>query len=310
VTHRYFGWLFGLEGDPGIVLRAPGLVVRAATPMEQERIVRCSTDFFAHDLRTWAHAVDRFPFVYEKEWPDNSLQLGGEDGVGLMFALLSRGEVRTPVQWSADERGGESQASSSTVVVHFFRLMNGEFGTLDVEEIASVFGLAAERLRRLIFGSPSDVLGTVLLDRFMATKAHPIVSDMLLAETHLVARAADVAMLLEHLFYEGNKPEVVFRLGMSVAWVLGEDADERQAILKAVKSAYDLRSKRVHGARLGKKDVRSAHFESVGLADRLLRRAIVARLLSTGDDGAWVRVFTAARVGALPNGFDQADWVP
>ena len=50
--------------------------------------------------------------------------------------------------------------------------------------------------------------------------------------------------------------------------------------------------------------------ESVILADRLLRRAIMARLLLASDEAGWRRVFTSARLGALPDGFDQAHWVP
>jgi len=50
--------------------------------------------------------------------------------------------------------------------------------------------------------------------------------------------------------------------------------------------------------------------ESVILADRLLRRAIVARLLLASDEPGWRRVFSSARLGALPDGLDQAHWVP
>jgi hypothetical protein len=34
-------------------------------------------------MRTWTQALERVPFVYEKECPDGLLPLGGEDGVGV-----------------------------------------------------------------------------------------------------------------------------------------------------------------------------------------------------------------------------------
>jgi hypothetical protein len=70
MTHTYHGWLFCLEGDPAVSLTAPGLTVRAMSAEEADRIMRCSTDFFAHDVRMWTRALERYPFVYEKvQWP-------------------------------------------------------------------------------------------------------------------------------------------------------------------------------------------------------------------------------------------------
>ena len=47
MTHTYLGWLFGLEGDPAVSLTAPGLTLRAMSAEEADRIMRCSTGFFA-----------------------------------------------------------------------------------------------------------------------------------------------------------------------------------------------------------------------------------------------------------------------
>ena len=59
MTHTYLGWLFGLEGDPAVSLTAPGLTLRAMFAEEADRIMRCSTGFFAHDVRMWAGALER-----------------------------------------------------------------------------------------------------------------------------------------------------------------------------------------------------------------------------------------------------------
>jgi len=272
---------------------------------EADRIVRCSTDFFAHDVRMWAGALERYPFVYEKQWPDNTLPIGGEDGVAVLLSLLDPGAVRTPIQWSSDGQGGGGQASSSEVVALFFRSMNGKFQTVDIAAVAEPFGSAAEKLKSLVFGSASEALGSVLLDRFVATKVHPIKLDQPSSEEHVVARAADVAMMLEYLFHEGNSSEIGSRLGMSVAWTLGEGPEQRERIIRTVKTVYDLRSRRAHGAVIGSWDVTAGMTESVILAARLLRRAIVARVLLAGDEAKWKRAFSSARLGALPDRFDQ-----
>ena len=75
--------------------------------------MRCSTDFFAHDVRMWAVALERYPFVHEKQWPDNTLPIGGEDSVGALLSLLAPGEGRTPIQWISDGQGGGGQAPVS-----------------------------------------------------------------------------------------------------------------------------------------------------------------------------------------------------
>lgn len=181
---------------------------------------------------------------------------------------------------------------------------------MDIATVAEPFGLAAETLRCLLFASAHDVLGPVLLERFIATKAHPIRPGMPTSDTHIVARAADIAMMLEYLFNEDGTSEVGFRLGMSVAWLLGADPAEHEHIIETLKTVYGLRSKRVHGVEIKRKNVQAAMMDSVACADRLLRRAIVARLLVGSDDTAWKCVFSSARVGALPDGFDQVHWVP
>ena len=90
----------------------------------------------------------------------------------------------------------------------------------------------------------------------------------------------------------------------------GDKDDNHRRRGSSSKTVYALRSKRVHGAVIGSRDGSAGMAESVILADRLLRRAIVARLLLASDEAGWRRVFSSARLGALPDGFDQAHWVP
>ena len=116
-----------------------------------------------------------------------------------------------------------------------------------------------------------------------------------------MGRAAEV----RHLFHEGKSRKIGSRLGMSVAWTLGEGPEQRERIIRAMKTVYDLRSRRVHGAVIGSRDVTAGMTESVILAARLLRRAIVARVLLAGDEAGWKRAFSSARLGALPDRFDQ-----
>jgi len=146
-----------------------------------------------------------------------------------------------------------------------FGWLFGEFRAVDMATVAEPFRTAADTLQSLVFASASDVLG---------------------------------AVLLEHLFYEGTKSEVGFSLGMSVAWLLpGADPEERSRIITTLKTApNDLRSKRVHGAEIKSGEVQAGTTDPVAFADRLLRPAIIVRLVAAGDDAARRSLFSAARV--------------
>lgn len=310
MTVRYCGWLFGLEGSAADSLKVGGVIIRPASTQEVERILSHAKDFFAHDPKIWANTLKRFPFIYEKEWSDSSLPLGGEDSVGVLLSLLSAGEVRTPIQWSNDEKCNGVSSSSSDIVTLFFRVINSHFQTVAIKDVSEAFMVAAAKLQRLIFASAYNVLDSVLLDRFISTKTHPITTNFAnYSEPHIIARAADVAMMMEYVFHENSTTETSFRLGMSLAWMLGSSPEERKQIINTVKATYDLRSRRVHGADLSK-GVKAEMVTAIAHADRLLRRAIVVRVLANTDGPAWRVLFSSARIGALPNAFDQAHWVP
>ncbi len=311
MTVRYCGWLFGLEGTPADSVRASGVSLRPMSAQEFERILGHAKDFFAHDQTIWINTLKRFPFVYEKEWSDTALPIGGEDSVGILLSLLSPGEVRTPIQWSKDEQGNGGSSSSSDIVTLFFRVINSHFQTVPLKSVSEAFTVATGKLQSFLFASAYSVMGPVLLDRFVSTKTHPLTTDLAdYSGPHIIARAADVAMMMEYLFHEGSTTETLFRLGMSLAWTLGSTPEERRQIIDTVKTTYTLRSKRVHGADVSTKDMKAETLTSILHADRLLRRAIVARLLSNADDPEWKHLFDLARTGALPNTFDQAHWVP
>ncbi len=124
---------------------------------------------------------------------------------------------------------------------------------------------------------------------------------------HVVSRAADICMALELLFNESSTSEISFRLQMSLGWLLGGDPIERQATAQAIKDAYEVRSKRVHGSE--PETLKPKQIHGVIASDLLLRRAILAKLISGLDEGAWKEMFVQARFGRLPPDFDRAGWL-
>lgn len=310
MDETYFGWLFGLEGSVTEPIVLPNLVVRRMTGTERDRICAREVDFFVRDSRIWRNATERFPYLYTKSSSGDPLPIGGEDMVGVLISLLSPGEIRTPIQWTESADGNGAGSSNSEIVSLFFRLINGRYSPIQIETIAPALKTAATRLDKLLIAPASDVLGAVLLDRFIATKAHPISIGPRDSSPHVIARATDTVMMLEYLYHEGSTTEVGFRLGMSVAWVLGATAAERREILSLLKKAYDLRSKRVHGVTTSNKPLTEEIIRAVASTDKLLRRTILARVLAGLNDEAWKNLFVDARIGDLHESFDQVQWVP
>ncbi|MGZ3565006.1 MAG: hypothetical protein ACXWND_16500 [Gemmatimonadaceae bacterium] len=308
MAQKHLGWLFGLEGALTEPIQLPDLIVRRMTPGERDRIRARAVDFFARDSRIWENSTQRFPYVYEKHSADQ-LAIGGEDMVGVLFSLLSAGEVRTPIQWSELPQGGGAGASASEIVSHFFRLINSRYQPVDLTRVASSFSLGVAKLGAKMFDQAQDIFGAVVLDRLFLTKGHPISKDLVGSDdANVVARAADTAMLLEYLFHEGSTTEIGFRLGMSVAWVLGTTPADRESILSTLKETYAMRSRRVHGAKSTTKPIKAEAVSSVINADTLLRRTILTRVLNDFDDDTWRNFFISARLGRTTELFDDASW--
>jgi hypothetical protein len=79
----------------------------------------------------------------------------------------------------------------------------------------------------------------------------------------------DLVIALESLF-GGTSGELRLRISMALAWLLGEEPEDRTTIQRDAKKAYDIRSKIVHGAQvLGEEPVQGRE-----LAERLLLDAL------------------------------------
>ncbi len=306
-THS--GWLFGLTGSLDEI-RLPSVVIRRMTEGERNQICARAIDFFVHDQVIWRNSTKRFPYLYSKQTVGETSPIGGEDFIGVLLSILAPGEVRTPIQWIDHEQGPSAMASDSGIVSLFFRSINGQFQEVNLDLVADSLSIALHRLQRELFLPAHETLGSVLLDRLLATKAHPISQEYpVVNQAQLIARAADIAMMLEYLFHEGSTSEVSFRLGMSVAWLLGSAPDERKRIIDALKITYELRSKRVHGVTVSSKLIREETLKGVTFADCLLRRSILARILAGHDEEDWKKLFISARVGGMADEFDRVHWL-
>ncbi len=304
-----FSWLFGLEGGHDCHISLPGLTIRKMTEAERTHICNRSSDFWARDERIWRNTTERFPYLSVKEGPA-TMPIGGEEIVGVIISLLSLGEVRTPIQWTST--GGGS--SSSDIAALFYRLINSFFQPVRIETLIETLPIAAEKFGTKIHSAAHEIFGQVLLDRFIAAKAHPLEAinpgsaNPIFRDAFVIARAADVAMMLEYLYHEGAKSEVLFRLGLSIAWVLGNDPGERAKINSDIKKTYDLRSMRVHGV-ASQKSLKATDVKAVESADNLLRRSILAKIVGNFDDEQWRELFSGLRLGSVVDEFDRANWL-
>jgi hypothetical protein len=94
---------------------------------------------------------------------------------------------------------------------------------------------------------------------------------------------------------------------MSLAWLLERTPADRERVIAEVKEAYNLRSRRVHGARITEKVAEAV--AEVRAVDLLLRRAVMARILGEFDDKKWLGLFKATRIGTVVEGFDKVEWL-
>lgn len=74
-----------------------------------------------------------------------------------------------------------------------------------------------------------------------------------------VDRAIDLGIAIESTLLHnergnGAKGELRYKIGTRGAWLLGETPEERRAVFRALRDAYDARSGAVHSGRLGKDD--------------------------------------------------------
>lgn len=299
-----FGWLFGLSAKQDARLSAGNVILRAMSESEKTRVMRASQDFFARDTRIWNNCIQRFPLIFQKTVPDDC-PIGSIDTVGLVLSLLAPGEVRTPVVWSVNEAGGGAGASDSQIIDCFYRLINGRFQIVDFDDIREAAVLAFDRLSSQIGSSPYQYLDSVLIDRLLESKEH-ILSEKE-PSAHIIARAADVCIGLESLYREGAG-ETLFKLSISLAWLLETDPLQRERLMIAVRETYSLRSKIVHGGKVNQKPLTATATQAVILADRLFRRSILTHLLNNLDETKWIDTYRQARLG-VPVSLDTAEWV-
>jgi hypothetical protein len=274
------------------------------TQDEAHRILACSQDFFAKDAAIWQNTIARFPLVYEKDVSDD-YPIGGEESVGVLFNLLSPGEVRVPIQWMI-RKSSNAAASSSTVVEHFFRLINGRFQEISFASVRDAAAVALQRLNSQLTLPNMLGLDPVLLERAYATKRFPLQPDS--PKINAVSRAAEICMGLEYLMHEGALTEVLFRLSLTLGWMLEIEPAKREKTLKLVKETYELRSKTVHGVRLDAKTLSKISIAPVMATDLLFRRAILARLILNVDEDRWLETIRRTRLG-FEIELDRADWV-
>ena len=157
----------------------------------------------------------------------------------------------------------------------------------DIEaEAAAYFALpAADRNRYLRI--PLDRLNRALLDRDFADKA------------------IDLGIALEALLlHESGDPrergELKYRLGLRAAWLLGEDAAERQKVQTTIGKLYDLRSRAVHSGEIDRNAKTGTQLHQASeLCARLIGRIIELEMLGVN----WKSLV----VGGAPIGLERPE---
>ncbi len=303
------GWLYGLESDEDITLTIGNITIRKMNSAEQARIVSASRDFFAKDPVIWKNISNRFCYIYEVEHGETKVSIGSP--IAVFLSILSYGEVHSPIQWNEVTGGGGSSSSSSTVADLFFRTINSRYISTKLDSITE----STEKLLNIfhndiITEKTALLFDTVFIERLYAAKSHAVdLTASHAQDEKIIARAADLCMCLEYLMNEGSTSEVLFRLGMSLAWLLGDTPGERKSIIEVVKHNYTLRNKKVHGAKISDKQRRKFSLNNLLEFDILLRRALLAKLIAGLDDSVWIEKIKDARVGGPDAAFDKVAWV-
>jgi hypothetical protein len=306
VPYRQFGWLFGLEADKEITINTNVLSVRRMAP-DEAAYIRDQSAHFLVNPSLWVNSINRFPYVYERRAVGKSLSIG-DPRFAAVLSLLAEGEIQTPVSWALAETSTFQMgaSSSSEVIELMFRLMNGRLHTVPISSIENSACHVIPMLQSFFARQWNDIVGLdqVVIERVFIAKRHKIDGADLAG---LVNRATEICSALEYLFSEGSTSEIAFRLGMSLAWLLERTPAKREKVIADMKEAYNLRSRRVHGVRITEKVAEAV--AEVRAVDLLLRRAIMARILSEFDDKAWLALFKATRIGTVVEGFDRVEWL-
>ena len=216
-------------------------------------------------------------FLHQWAEPDGKVEetpLGSSESRGLrvldiavaMLRLYKRGSFAAPVVYSESTTGGPSVFWSRNEVMRSLRneeMQPYELTQHEVGEFRSFMGEHAP-------GSSLAGLGYATT-RFSSACSIRDPEDALI----------DLMIAAEALFLDDSAAELKYRAALRIACFLAHDADEREAVFKAVKTAYDVRSWIVHGKTSGlpsalkRKSLSSMVIEFEDLMRWSLRRALV-----------------------------------
>ncbi len=106
-----------------------------------------------------------------------------------------------------------------------------------------------------------------------------------------VDKFIDLGIALESLYLGdiGNASELRFRLALRAAWHLGNNAEERETLLRDFKGIYDSRSQAVHAGAIKRRDAQ----ELARRAQELCRDSIV-KIISDGKFPNWDKLVLGA----------------
>lgn len=91
----------------------------------------------------------------------------------------------------------------------------------------------------------------------------------------MIERAIGLRICLESIFLnDGNKEQLRFRLALRTALFLGKDLEERKAISKTIKQAYDITSTAVHEGKFSAKSKTEILFKAANYAKQALIKLI------------------------------------
>ena len=301
------GWLFGLEADQPIFVSTKVLNIRQMRQDEAAYIHDQVAGFALSQSPLLVNSIKRFPYIYERRAVGPSPNTN-DPRFAIILALLAEGEIQIPVHWTvAESPNFQMGASASSEIIELlFRFMNGRLHAVPISSIEHPARYLFPKLEPFFTGQLNEVVGLdqVIMERISIAKRSKIDAQDLVG---IVNRATEICSALEYLFSESSTSEIVFRLAMSLGWLLERTPVARERVITDLNKAYVLRSKRVHGARITE-TVREA-VPHVRAVDLLLRRAVMVRLLGKYDDQTWVSLFKTARIGGITDDFDRAEWL-
>ena len=121
------------------------------------------------------------------------------------------------------------------------------------------------------------------------------VSRWKMAKNHhrsLRDRFIDLRIALESLFLpQQPDQELKFRLAVSGAWFVGQDAADRRRVWDTLRTAYDLSSTAVHGGDMKKRKTKDKSSNAVLLDGLAVCRRGITRVLNDGQINDWTELF-------------------